>query len=129
MKNYKKIFAAFIAAAAIAGCIPAKPTYKKELTLYDYGHRTHETPLMLNAVFSEELNIDYCIVSTLEYNNEYNYYTVYAFSSYYNREMCIADDITPETAKRLYFPGSELMRFWFPDTPYYTADIVLINKP
>lgn len=129
MKNYKKIFAAFIAAAAIAGCIPAEPTYKKECTVNDYDHRTHEMPLMIDIIPAGNVNIDYCTVSTLEYNIEHNYYTVYAFSSYYNREMCIADDITPETAKKLYFPGSELMRFWFPDTPYYTADIVLINKP
>lgn len=125
----KKIFAGIMITAALTGCTTAaQPTYKKEFTRNDYNHKTHEyTCCTWNT--SETLLPDDCIVTLLEYNPEHNYYTVWAFSNYYNETICIADDITPETAQRCYIPGTKLVRFYSENNPYYVQDIKIIEKP
>lgn len=123
--KYRKIFAAFIAAGTLAACTPAKKY--KEYTRNDFDHKRNDFAFCTWRT-NKSIESYYCIVSELDYNYEYGYYTVYADSDI-EKWICIADDITKETAMKMYIPGTKLAVLYLAGNRNNVIDIKVLEKP
>ena len=123
--NYKKIFAALTAAGILAACTPTKKY--KEFTQNDYNHKRNDFAF---CTWNTDKSIEsyYCIVTELDYNYDHNYYTVYADSDIEDW-ICIEDDITKETAMKMYIPGTKLAVLYLAGNRNNVIDIKVLEKP
>lgn len=128
MKTFKKTFCGIMAAACLAACNTQKTElYHKELkTEHKYISHNGENIIGLPINLDNAIK-DLCIITTVEYNRKYDYFTIYAYSTMLESEFCIADDIKKETMLYMYQPGARVIRYLMPGVYDYTGEI-LISK-